>query len=378
MTFNNILHVILFNFKRLLTVTIILTVIFAITIYVAYPLTFSAETTILPPVDEDNSSLSSLLGGGGDISSYLGLGGSKGNAMLNAEILKSRSISEAVVKKCNLQKYFKEKDIHKVASFLTKTTSSNVSKEGILAFKVELSTPLFGRFSSAKDSIRHLVPKIANSFIEELNKINNEKMNIRAKRSREYVELQLIDIKKKMDSSEDSLKTFQNKFKAISLPEQLTAAIENAAKLKSEIVTTEIELNTMKLNVSNESQAYQSLSKRLEILKNKYSQFETGESDKMDYLPAFDNVPDIVQKYSVLTRDVRIYNEVYLFLQKQYFKEKIQENKDALNVQVLDEAIVPLSSSSPRVLFSTVAFAFFAFLSLSLVEIFKNKKLYKK
>lgn len=377
MTFNNILHVIIFNIKKILLFSFILTILFAIIVYIAYPISYTAETTVLPPADEENSSLSSLLAGG-DISNFLGAGGAKGNSMLNAEILKSRSISEAVIKQYNLLPYLKTKNIHLGAAILSNKISSNVSKEGILTFSVEFSTPLFGRFLDIKDSIRYLVPQIANGFIKELNKINTEKMNIRAKSSREYVEFQLSDIKTKMDSSETALKTFQNKYKAISLPEQLTAAIENAAKLKSDIVTTEIELNTLKLNVSNESQAYQSLSKKLDILKSKYNQFETGESEKMDYLPAFNNVPDIVQKYAELTRDVKIYNEVYLFLQKQYFKEKIQENKDASNVQVLDEAIVPLSSSGPRVLFSTLAFAVFAFLSLSLVEVFKNKNLYKK
>ena len=374
MTFHRMLNIVLFNFKKIYVPVILSTIIFALLLYFVYPVTYSSVVTLLPPAEQESNSLSSLIGGGGDIPSFLGLGGAKGNALLNAEILKSRSASEEVISKCNLFAYLNTNNLHVAALIMQQKIEADVSKEGILSFSVDLTSPYFGRFSSSNDSLKQLVAIVANTYIMVLDKINNEKMNQKAKSSRKYVEIQIADIKSKMDTAELKLKEFQNKYKAISLDEQLSAAINNAAKLKSEIVTTEIQMNTMKYSLSEESLAMQSLEKKLDVLNQKYYQSQYGDGKKIDYLPIFSDVPEMIQKFAELTRDVKIYNEVYLFLQKQYFKEKIQENKDVSNIEVLDAAIVPEKPKSPNLISSVVTFALFSFIFMAVVFIFKNRK----
>ena len=62
---------------------------------------------------------------------------------------------------------------------------------------------------------------------------------------------------------------------------------------------------------------------------------------------------------SKLMRTVKIKNEVYLLLQQQYYKERIQENRDVPTIDVLDEAIIPEKKVSPRIIYSTtVSFVF--------------------
>ncbi|MFH0735389.1 MAG: Wzz/FepE/Etk N-terminal domain-containing protein [bacterium] len=373
MTFHRMLNIVLFNRKQIFIPAVISTIIFALLLYFVYPVTYSSVVTILPPSEQETGSISTLIGGS-ELPSFLGLGGAKGNALLNAEILKSRSASEEVIKKCGLLNFLKINNLHIAAQMLQQKIDVEVSKEGILSLTIELTTPYFGRFSAKNDSLKQLVAVVANQYVAVLDKINNEKMNQKAKNSREYIEIQITEIKQKLDSAETKLKEFQNKYKAISLPEQLTAAIENAAKLKSEIVTTEIQMNTMKYSLSEESLAMQSLEKKLDVLNDKYYQSEYGDGKNIDYLPVFSDVPEMILRFAVLTRDVKIYNEVYLFLQKQYFKEKIQENKDVSNIEVLDAAIEPEKSKSPRLIFSTFTFAIFSFLFMSLIFIYKNKK----
>ena len=77
-----------------------------------------------------------------------------------------------------------------------------------------------------------------------------------------------------------------------------------------------------------------------------------------------------------LLREVKIQNEVYMMLQQQYYKEKIQENRDLPTVEVLDEAIAPVKAASPRVLFSTVLGGIFVFLLMSLILIISERKTY--
>jgi len=75
-----------------------------------------------------------------------------------------------------------------------------------------------------------------------------------------------------------------------------------------------------------------------------------------------------------LTREVKIYNDVYIFLQKQYFKETLQENKTVNTVQVLDPAYTPYKTSGPRLIVNTFIFGLFMFLFMVFVNIYKEKK----
>ncbi len=375
MTFNEIIKTIVVNKKQIITVTIISTIIFGILHFIISPISYSAEFSLFPPNDEEPASLSSLLsGGGGDISSFLSLGGAKANSLLNAEILKSRSVSEEIIKDFNLLDYFGTKNIHLAASRLQKIISVEVTKEGILKFSIEMETGYFGRFTSQNDSIKYKIAKIANRFIEILDKVNNEKVNIKAKSSRIFVEKQLADIKVKLEESEQKLKEFQMKNKTVALNEQLSAAIENAAKLKGEIVATEIQISSLRYSLSDESQTIQNLNKKLDILKKQYQKIATGNEGDTDYLPAFAEVPEIIKTYAELTREVKIYNEVYIFLQKQYFKETLQENKTVNTVQVLDPAYTPYKTSGPRLIVNTFIFGLFMFLFMVFVNIYKEKK----
>jgi uncharacterized protein involved in exopolysaccharide biosynthesis len=65
-----------------------------------------------------------------------------------------------------------------------------------------------------------------------------------------------------------------------------------------------------------------------------------------------------------------------MLLQQQYYKERIQENRDLPTVEVLDKAIVPLRKSSPKTVFATVTGGIFIFLLMSLFVVFSEQKKY--
>jgi uncharacterized protein involved in exopolysaccharide biosynthesis len=95
-----------------------------------------------------------------------------------------------------------------------------------------------------------------------------------------------------------------------------------------------------------------------------------------DYIIAFRNVPDLGKELAGLIREVKIQNEVYMLLQQQYFKEKIQENRDLPTIEVLDEAIAPEKPYSPRTVYSSVVGGLFFFFSASLFFVYNNRRFY--
>jgi uncharacterized protein involved in exopolysaccharide biosynthesis len=166
---------------------------------------------------------------------------------------------------------------------------------------------------------------------------------------------------------------FQEKNKTVALPEQVKAAIDAASKLKSEIVKTEIDIGMLQQNLKEDNKVLLSLRNKLNELQQQYGKMELG---SQDYLLAFGEVPELGKELATLLREVKIQNEVYTLLQQQYYKEKIQENRDIPTVEILDEAIPPLKPESPRIIFSSIMGGVFMFLLSSLIFVFSERKTY--
>ena len=373
MSYHDILHIIIFNRAPILRTTLILTLILFLILLFVYPITYDAQTTILPP--EQNNQFGSLeeVITGQDFSNLITGGASNSSSQLYEEILKSRTAAVYVVNKFDLAKYFHVNNIYEAAKKLEKSLTVEITKEGIIKVNAEVSTPLFPFAGNVKDSTRNLAADLSNAFVDALDKINKEKLSSKASKARQYIETQLTETKSNLDSAETNLTEFQQKHKAISLPEQLSAAIDAASKLKSEIVKNEVELGIARTNLREDSKEVASLKENLVELKIQYGKMEAGSND---YLLSFKDLPVLSKQLASLLREVKIQNEVFLLLQQQYYKEKIQENRDLPTVQVLDKAIPPLKVSSPRIIFSTFTGALFFFLLSSLVFIIDGRKNY--
>ncbi|MBZ0178354.1 MAG: hypothetical protein K8F36_03605 [Melioribacteraceae bacterium] len=353
MKYEEIIELIKSKLKQIVVLGIVVAVLSFLMMFFVVPIKYQSQTSLLPPEESSSSGLGQLLGIG-DVSDFIGIGSSNANAQLYAEIIKSRTCTEKVIQNLNLFEFFDTDDLQLATERLNKLIDVEVTKERILILSVTLSTGYFSRFSDEVDSVAALSARTANEFIIVLDEINREKLNQKAKNTRLFIEQQLETTKEKLKLAEDSLLNFQKVNKTISIPEQLQASLDNAAGIKSEILFTEIKLNTLDYNMLETSPEYLSLQKKLKVLNETYNNLITRESGKEnDFLPAFEDVPQLAIELARLTREVKVQNELYLLLQKQFYKERIQENKDIPTVQVLDAAIVPMRPVSPRLFFST-------------------------
>lgn len=370
MDFHSILHTILINWKRIISVTILSTIILFLILLFVYPVTYKATAVLLPP--EKNTSLiglSSVLAQQ-NLTSLLTPSLSNASSQLYAEILKSRSAALYVIKKLDIQDEYDKDDINLAASKLSKDLDIELTKEGMIKVSVEYSSRFFPIFFDNLNNRKIFSAKLANTFVEALDKLNREKISSKSRKARIFLEGQLSTTRLTLDSLETELQNFQKKNKAISIPDQLKASIESAVKLKTEISQLEIELGLMKYNVQQDDKIYQSILKRLDQLRQQYNKIEL---DNNDYLIAFEKVPGLAKELANLMREVKIQNEVYVFLQQQYYKEKIEESRDLPTVEILDPAIPPHRAVSPRLFFSTILGGFFAFVLMSALFIIKQK-----
>ncbi|MCW8805044.1 MAG: Wzz/FepE/Etk N-terminal domain-containing protein [Ignavibacteriaceae bacterium] len=372
MTLHDIIHILLVNWKVILKYTIGSAIIVFIYLLLISPVTYKAQVTILPPAENDQlSGLGSLISGSG-VGDFLTGKLAPGNSQLFIQILKSRTAAEYVIRKNNLLEFYNEKKEYEAVKILQSELELDLSKEGVITVSVNVSSRYLPLFFSNISSIKELSANISNSYVEALDSINREKVSYRAKRGREYIEEQLKITKSELDSAEVKLMEFQKKNKTVSLPDQLTSAIESAAKLKAEIVNTEIEIGLLEPNSKPDNRTLLALKKKLNQLNNEYEKFDINSDD---YLIAFGDVPELGMQLSKLLRTVKIKNEVYLLLQQQYYKERIQENRDVPTIDILDEAIPPEKKVSPRLIYSTFISSIFVLLMVSSFLIFREKKI---
>jgi tyrosine-protein kinase Etk/Wzc len=372
MNMHDLFHLIIKNIKSIIKITVIFSIILFLLLYFVYPVSYRSVVTILPPDnDKELSGLGSLLTGQ-NFSSLLTGGATNANSQLFIEMLKSRTAAEYVVNKYNLTDYYDAESIEEAAGKLNKDLNVELTKEGIIKLNVEIRTLALPMFFDDIDSVRKFSAAVSNSYVEALDLINRSKLSSKAKRAREYIEYQLISTRSMLDSAEASLMNFQKVNKTISLPEQVQVAIDAAANIKTEIVKTELEIGLLGANLREDNKNLIALKEKLNGLRAQYDKMEIG---NQDYLLAFGEVPSLGRQLASLLREVKIQNEVYLLLQQQYYREKIQENRDLPTVEVLDEAIPPLKASGPRVIFSTVMGGIFISLLIILLLVIKEKKI---
>lgn len=375
MDFHSIIHTILINWKRIISVTLFTTFFLLLIFLFIYPHTYRSTAVLLPP--EKNTSilgLSSILSQQ-NMTSLLSPSLSNASSQLYAEILKSRSASLFVIKKLNIQEQYDEKNIIEAANKLSEDINVEITKEGLIKLSVEYSSKFFPLFIDDLNQRKNFSALLTNTFVEALDRINNEKISTRSKKARIFLEAQIKQTKSNLDSVELKLQDFQKKNKTISLPDQLKASIESAARIKAEISQKEIELGLLKYNVQADDKIFQSAQKKLEQLKEQYKKIE---SENEDYLLNFNLIPQLGRELTELYRELKIQNEVYSFLQQQYYKEKIEENRDLPTVEVLDPAVPPKRPVSPRMFFSSVLGGIFAFLFMSVISIWKANKIRSK
>lgn len=262
----------------------------------------------------------------------------RGDSVLS--ILRSRTMSEEVAKKMELEKYYKVSRLQDAAAILNGRAKSIASKEGIIEIKVEDKSP-----QKAAD--------IANSYAENLNLLVTRLGAGAAGRQRLFVAERLKETESALRKNEEALKSFQEKNRAVVIPVQTTEAISAAATLRAQLINAEIQLQQVRSFATESNPEVVRLKRTIAEYKRQIGQAQygaamdlppdsqkPGQSQKDIYLPAV-KVPETILEFTRLAREVKVQESVYMLLIQQLEQAKISELQDALVVQLLDPALPP-------------------------------------
>lgn len=335
---------VIIRWRRLLIFNTVLAVILTFAILkLFFPNWYSATASIMPPEKEVGSlglgaamlpsGLSSLLSGSG-----LALPGLATPSDLYAAILRSNAVSRAVIAKNNLKEVFDARLESDALKELADRTSILVLPEGIITVSYEDRDPL-------------RAANVANSLVEELNRVNQENLVSKAKAMREFIDGRLTESVRDLTTAEDSLKAFQTKHNAVALDEQIKASIDAIADLHGQLVLAEIELGVMEKSLSRDNARYKNQVFKIQQIKMQLEKLEEGSETRQDSFilnVPIKEAPELGMQYARLVREVKIQETIFQLLKQQYEQARIEEMRNTPTVQVLDAARPPEKKSRPH------------------------------
>jgi tyrosine-protein kinase Etk/Wzc len=317
------------------------------------PQKFTSTVTLLPPQKENNSlGLGSLLQGASalpmfDIGSSLGFGGRPSDIF--GEILKSQSVAESLIIGHKLDIYFgvpSGKSHRHAIEPLREASEIEINKNGLIRVSVTLGTGFFPS-SSEVDSIKMLAAEVANDYVLWLDRINRDKLISSARNSRQFIEQELQRTQDELDSAYAKLVSFQRTNKSVFLDKQMEAALSGATDIREKLMQARVELGVRKRDFAEHSRVIAQLQSQIDELSRQYQSMSSGAGGE-DYAVPFQRVPEVARDMAGLMRDVKILEQVILYLSQQYYQDRVQEARDTPTVQVLDAAVPAIQRTSPK------------------------------
>ncbi len=308
------------------------------------PRYYEARISVLPAPSSSNFNLTAMQ----PMLPLLGISETENKAEIYLQILKSRTVGERILQRFDLKKVWQISSNEKALRRLARQTSMMATREGMIVLAYEERKP-------------ELAAQIANAYIAELDRVNQEKNTSQAHSARLYIENQLQQTEQELAQVARDLADFRLQHKTIDLEEQLKAAIAQAGELKGQIISRQVQLGILRQNMKAGNPQLQALETELQQLQGQFDQLQFGGNqsltERKDFYVAFSEAPEVELQLAELLRQVKIKETVTELLNQQYYQARIEETKDTPTIQVLDEAKPPERKSRPyRLLIAVTGF----------------------
>jgi uncharacterized protein involved in exopolysaccharide biosynthesis len=333
----------------------------ALVVSLLLPVYYKAETRILPPQDKGSNLAAQLMGqAGGLIALAGGAAGVKSQGELFMAMTKSRTVLDRMIDRFNLMKLYKKKyrqDARK--RLLELFTVREDRKSGVISLTVEDRDP--------KQSA-----DMANAFVEELKSVAGGLAISEAGQRRMFFEEQIRQTKESLSRAEEEVKGFQQRTGAFQVDAQAKAIIEGIANLRARIAVKEVEAKVLRSFATAQNPDLQRTEEEVRALRVELEKVESGKGRGFDPLMSSERVPAIGMEYLRKLRQLKYNETLYELLVKQFELAKLDEARDAVVIQVIDQAVPPERKSRPHraqiVLLATVTILFLSVFIVLLLE----------
>lgn len=326
------LAIVLAKFKKLILGLPVL--VGALTVGVTLLMTpiFTATTAILPP-QQSQSTASALLGQLGGLAGMAGAAaGIKNPSDLYVGMLKSRTVADAMIARFDLVNYYEAELTQDARKSLEGVSSFSAGKDGIITISVDDKDP-------------ELAAKMANAYVEELNKLTEVLAVTEASQKRLFFERQMVDARDRLVAAEIEARSAMERGGLASIDAQGQAMIGVTARLRGQISVKEVEIGAMRAFAAEENPRLKAAQQELLALQTELARIEGASALREGQAGAESSAGATNLQ---LLRNVKYYETLYQMLAQQFELAKIEEAKDSALIQVLDAAIPPERKSKPK------------------------------
>ena len=345
--------------KRLIFLATVVGFVLAIGLVLLVKPTYSAQTMILPP-EQEQSSGAVMMGQFGALASMTGLGASlgiKNPVDLYIGILQSETVTDRMIRRFNLMEFYHAKRWSDVRYALKNSSKFIADKDGMIAISVTDRDP-------------KKAAAMANAYVDELYRVNNRLALGGASQRRLFYEQQLSQEKDRLADSEVALKQTEEKTGVIAPSGQTEEIIRQVAQLQAEITSREVQLDALRTSSTEQNPDVIRLNTELSGLRGQLRILESGTAKHApgDISITTANVPQAGLEYIRKERDVKYHQLLFDLLARQYEAARMDEAKSAPVIQVVDPALVPDRKAAPfRALWALSGAAIGFFLTIAWV-----------
>ncbi|MBU1707756.1 hypothetical protein KKB28_07575 [bacterium] len=346
----------LFRWRRFLLlfvgIIVIVTVIFSLIV----PVRYMATSTLFPSQDQPldmSSFISSKLAGLPGVAGFAAqMGALPGEIYLT--ILRSRSMSEAVIDTFALRDIWKMDDVP-IEDIIEKL-------RGCTQFQYDLQDGTVTIEVTSHDP--KLAAGMANFYSQELDRRNQELKTQKATFEKAFISGRLEDSRLRLEVLEDSMRSFQQRTGVLDVEEQVKATIRTAAELEVLRLEAELELAMAREMMPADNPLVEELQRKVTGVRRQMRQLvERHQQDAEDKLILSLNDASVYgATYLKLLRDITVQELLYQFLVQQYEQARIAEVRRTPTMQAIDRAVPPTKRSWPKRGVMVVAAAAAAFI----------------
>lgn len=340
----------------------------AVIVALLLPKMYTATTTILPP-QQSESSLNALIGQFGALS---GLGGRdfgvKDPSDLFVAMLRSRTIEDRLIDRFDLRQIYGVRTYQDARKELEHRSQISAGDEGLITVSVMDRDP-----KRAAD--------LANGYVADLHALNENLAITEAGQRRLFYQQKLNAEKEDLSQAELALQQVQEKSGLIQPDAQDKAIVDTVANTRAQVAMQEVRLDAMRTYATPNNPDLKRAEQELAGLRVQLAKLErnTGQVGNGNLEVATRNLPQVQLEYLRRLRDVKYHESVYEFLGKQLEAARIDEAKDAIIVQVVDQAVAPEKKSGPHrlliVVVTTLSVFVLSSLAVFLIEALRRKRL---
>lgn len=297
------------------------------------PNVFTATAKIMPPPQSQQFGTAALLGQLGVIS---GGGAVKNPSEVLAAMIRTRTVMHGVINRFDLKKIYHKDLMVDAQRALEERTRIAVSREGVLSIDVDDTNPI-------------LAASIANGFVDELQKLQNNLGSAEASQRRLYFDKHLKQAKNDLSTAENNMRAFKERTGLVFPEGQAALSVSASASVRAQVTAKEIQLAAMRAFATDRNPDLQRTEIELAGLRSQLSKMEADANQgKGDVLMSIGNVPGATTDYVRLYRDYKYQEMLHEILARQYETARLDELKAASPIQILDLAIAPEKKSKPR------------------------------